>query len=45
MIEQIREVVRTEQPKANPLEEQPQKERMEMEYQKEKESFTRWMQE
>jgi hypothetical protein len=44
-IEQIREVVQTAQLKANPFKEEAQKERREREYQKEKESFTRWLQE
>jgi hypothetical protein len=38
-MEQIREVVRTEQFKANPFSEQAQREKREREYQKEKESF------
>jgi hypothetical protein len=44
-IEQIREVVRSEQPKAYPFAEQVQKEKRERVYQKEKETFTNWMKE
>jgi hypothetical protein len=44
-IEQIREVVRTEQPIANPFKEQAKKERRERKYKKEKECFIRGLQE
>jgi hypothetical protein len=44
-IEQIREVVRAEQPKANPFTEQVQREKRQREYQKEKETFINWMKE